>query len=367
LEEQAYTFSAVRGIQAKREYYAIMCPFKIIPKLFLFNEEEVSPDIRAQRILNKARIPEIAQYIVENPTEYCFSAITASLSGEVEYVPLAEEGLGNNIGKLVVGMSSSFIINDGQHRRAAIEEALKVNPDLGNEKICVVLFVDRGLKRCQQMFADLNKHAVRPSGSIGVLYDHRDPLAELSRKLMTEIDIFNEMIELERTSISNRSRKLFTLHSLYNANKALLGKTKRYSRISMKEEAASIDYWQTVVGLFGDWRLAKEKRINTSELRRDYINAHGVVLHALGIVGHSLLSNYGDKWKNKIKKLKNIDWRRSNSALWEGRAMVGGRMTAAPANLLLTSSILKQLLEIELSPEEAALEKSFKKKPNNAD
>ncbi len=361
MEEQSYTFSAIRGIQAKREYYSIMCPFKIVPRLFLFDEEEISPEIRSQRVLNKARIPEITRYIIENPTEYCFSAITASISGDIKFTPFSEEDLGNNVGKLIVGMSSTFVINDGQHRRAAIEEALKTNPEIGNEKICVVLFVDRGLKRCQQMFADLNKHAVRPSGSIGVLYDHRDPLAELSRKVMVEVDAFNNMVELEKTSISNRSRKLFTLNSLYNANKALLGKNKKYSKISAQDEKLCIEYWDRIVTFFQDWQDAKIKKINPSELRRDYVHAHGVVLHALGIVGHSLLFNYQKGWKGKLNGLRNIDWRRSNSTLWEGRAMTGGRMTGAPANLLLTSSVIKRYLNIEISPEEALLEKNMKK------
>ena len=43
MEEQSYTFSAIRGIQAKREYYSIMCPFKIVPRLFLFDEEDIRP------------------------------------------------------------------------------------------------------------------------------------------------------------------------------------------------------------------------------------------------------------------------------------------------------------------------------------
>jgi DNA sulfur modification protein DndB len=60
-------------------------------------------------------------------------------------------------------MSSRFLINDGQHRRAAIEEALKVRPEFGDETISVVFFIDAGLENSQQMFADLNKHAVRPT------------------------------------------------------------------------------------------------------------------------------------------------------------------------------------------------------------
>ena len=31
-----------------------------------------------------------------------------------------------------------------------------------NEKVSVVFFLDKGLKRSQQIFSDLNKHAVKP-------------------------------------------------------------------------------------------------------------------------------------------------------------------------------------------------------------
>ena len=76
-----YTFPAIRGIQAKRSYYASMCPLRLIPKIFLFdeNEAELTPDLKAQRTLNRNRIPEIASYIVENREDYSFSAITASI------------------------------------------------------------------------------------------------------------------------------------------------------------------------------------------------------------------------------------------------------------------------------------------------
>ena len=58
-------------------------------------------------------------------------------------------------------MDARFIINDGQHRRAAIEMALRDRPELADETISVVFFLDPKLERCQQMFADLNRYAVR--------------------------------------------------------------------------------------------------------------------------------------------------------------------------------------------------------------
>ena len=44
-----------------------MCPLRLIQRLFVFDEEELTPEMRAQRTLNKARVPEMARYILDNP------------------------------------------------------------------------------------------------------------------------------------------------------------------------------------------------------------------------------------------------------------------------------------------------------------
>ena len=156
-----YIFPAIRGIQAGREYYVAMCPLKLIPSIFRFDDEELSPEFRAQRTLNRARVPEIARYMTNNPNDYVFSAITASIDGEVKFLPVADSSDRTLNGILEVNMDAQFIINDGQHRRAAIEMAIKNEPRLGDESIAVVFFVDRGLERSQEMLADLNRHWLR--------------------------------------------------------------------------------------------------------------------------------------------------------------------------------------------------------------
>ena len=200
-----YVFPAIRGIQAQREYYVSMCPLRLLPKIFLFDEEEVVPELRAQRHLNKSRLPEMARYVRDNSEDYVFSAITASIDAEVEFRQLAEEGEGSRIGLLHIPMSARFIINDGQHRRAAIEMALRDRPELGDESIAVVFFLDIGLERCQQMFADLNRYAIRPSKSLGILYDHRDETAQLAKNLIGKSPVFRDVVELEKTNLSPRS------------------------------------------------------------------------------------------------------------------------------------------------------------------
>jgi DNA sulfur modification protein DndB len=359
----AYVFSALRGIQAGREFYVAMCPLKLIPKIFLFDEDEIPADLRAQRTLNRARVPEIAHYIVENPTEYVFSSITASIDGAVRFQPWAETRAHSHIGQLVIPMTAKFIINDGQHRRAGIEEALKERPELGDETISVVFFVDRGLDRSQQLFADLNKHAVRPTKSLGILYDIRDAQSRLARELMSTVPVFKGLTETEKTTISNRSFKLFTLSSIYQATRALLNKSKS-GRVSAAEEALAVEFWTEVGRHMREWQLARERKVSAAELRREFVHVHGIALHALGMVGATLIACEPKRWKDRLSGLEKIDWSRSNTKLWEGRAMVGGRVSKAHNNVVLTAAALKHALDLPLSAEEQRVEGHFRKREN---
>ena len=202
-----YGFDAIRGIQAGHEFYVTMCPLKIIPKIFIFNDHDIPPELRAQRILQTARIPAIKDYILNNPADYTFSSLTASVDGKMKFTPSAPLGEDGKLGRLYINMDSRFLINDGQHRRKAIEEALKEQPELGHEMISVVFFRDDGLKRSQQMFSDLNKNAVKPTKSLNILYDHRDDFSKFIVNLTNDIDVFKGRVELEKTTISKSFKK----------------------------------------------------------------------------------------------------------------------------------------------------------------
>ena len=362
MEEFNYQFTALRGMQAGREYYLVMCPLKLIPKIFLFDEDELPAELRAQRVLNRARVPEIARYVVDNPTEYVFSAITASIDGDVRFAPIGDEGHRRNVGMLTVPMTARFLINDGQHRRAAIEEALKENHRLGDETIAVVFFIDAGLERSQQMFADLNKHAVRPTRSIGILYDHRDDTAQLARELAERVPIFRGLTDMEHTTISNRSTKLFTLSAIHQATLALLGIATKKQLVGAAERTLAERYWSRLCEVFPEWRLAIAREASPATLRTHYVHTHGVALHALGIAGCDLVAAYPDTWMQQLEQLATLDWRRTNR-LWEGRAMHNGKMSKANQNLLLTANVIKQTLGLPLMATEAALETSLSPQP----
>ena len=64
----------------------------------------------------------------------------------MKFVPAPHQGPDGTIGRLYIDMNARMLINDGQHRRRAIEEALKEKQSLGYESISIVFFRDRGLK-----------------------------------------------------------------------------------------------------------------------------------------------------------------------------------------------------------------------------
>lgn len=352
----SFTFPAIRGIQAGREYFSAMCPLRLVPKLFTFTDEELRPELRAQRVLNKSRIPEMTDYIVNNSKDYVFSSITASIDSEYEFQNVNKEN--PNIGMLSISMDCKFIINDGQHRRAAIEEALKLKPDLGNESISVVFFIDEGLRRSQQLFSDLNRHAIRPTKSIGILYDHRDPLSCLVRDLISEVKVFNGLTEKEKTSISNRSTKLFTLSSIHNATKVLLNKRRKTDIVTREEREIAIEFWRHVTENMPDWKAAKNRDVTSSSLREEYVHSHGVALQALGELGRDLVKRFPNDWKTHLSRLGAIDWSRSNTKLWEGKALVNGRVSKSFDCIKRTSLTIKKELHIPLSKEEKGFFKS---------
>ncbi|MFP2770762.1 DNA sulfur modification protein DndB [Oceanisphaera sp. KMM 10153] len=355
--DYCYSFPAVRGIQAGRPFYIATCPLRIIPKIFNFDETEVPPELRAQRTLNKARIPEMVRYLLDNPKDYVFSALTASIAIDVMF---DEHPGSNNLGTLRVPMDAQILINDGQHRRKAIEEAIEERPELGHDNIPVLFFVDEGLQRSQQMFADLNKYAVKPSPSLATLYDHRDLGSELARILATTTKPFIGLTEMEKSSISLYSSKLFTLSSIKQATRALLGKGPK-DGCNEEETALATEFWQTVYHNMPDWKMAINKEVSPAQLRQEYIHAHGVGLHALGLLGHKLVCEHPQNWQQELGKLSTIDWRKTNPE-WIRRTMLHGKLSKSNTAIQLTCNELKHHLNLSLSPEEKMLEEQVVQK-----
>lgn len=331
-----------------RDYYVAMVKMNVVPKLFRFKDwAELPPEQRAQRVIQKSRIPEITQYILDNEDGYLFSALTVSFNCDPGFSPLNPDQ--PDIGLLEVPLEADLVINDGQHRRAAIEEALKENPKLGDETISVVLFPWEDLDRMQQMFSDLNRTARTTSKSLNILYNHRDLMSQAALALAERVPAFKGLVDKDRVSLPLRSPKLFTLGSLYDATTALL---ENIAEQDFEEKLAqAIDYWNAVAENLPEWGKVQSGDMKPMELRQEYIHSHAVTLWGIGSLGRTLISAQPDGWQSKLRKFRDIDWRRTNRE-WQGIAMAGSDVVNRRQNRLDTGSFLKLKLGLQLTPAE---------------
>jgi DNA sulfur modification protein DndB len=356
------SFPAMRSKMGSRQYYATVMSLAEIPRLFKFTDwEDSTPELRAQRVLNKSRVPDIAKYILDNEDGYLFSSITASYKSDVKFIPTADNA---DLGTLEMELENvEFIINDGQHRCAAIAAAVRENPAIGKDRISVLLFEQENLERLQQMFSDLNRFAHKTSKSLDVLYDHRDNLSALTMELSEKVDVFQDMIDKERITIPIRSPKLITLSTLYDANLELLGDKidKRESKSYGEKLDLACEYWTELALVLSDWSKVKADDLKAPQLRQEKINTHAVVMRALGGLGRVLIEAHPEDWKAKLAKLKTIDWRKAVgnkvNPLWDNVCITAGSVVSNRQARSATLSVLLNHLGVGGAAERKATER----------
>lgn len=349
--DYCYRFPVVKGIQANREYYIAMVPLKMIPILFPNEEEYVQPEYRAQRKLNETRIPSIRKYILENRDTYVFSALAASIDGNFKFKSLNN----SDIGVLEVPMDSKFLINDGQHRKAALLNAMQEDESLLEETISVVFYSDLGLSRSQQMFTDLNKHAVKTSNSIAELYDSRDKLAVCTRKIISNIDFLQKYTDKEKDNLGKYSSNLFTLSTFYNSNKRVL----KNNNPSKEDEIFLLNYWHCIVDNIPLWKDLINHEISKVDLRENYVVTQSVIIQVFGRLGNHFYNNKNLNFNEYLLDLNKLDWHRSAKE-WKSRIIRNnGRIINNENAIILTCNMLKTRLGLKLDKNEQIKEAEF--------
>jgi len=281
--------------------------------------------MRAQRLPNPRRVKQIKEYVTSNLESYVFSSLTASVRlleasdiDSFEFIPADK----SNAGVLNIPLSAHFLVNDGQHRLAALKAAWKDCPDLGDDTISVVVFLDYGLKRQQQIFHDLNQGA-KPNKSIGLAYDHRSEDGELVRQLREAVPVFERFTDMEKTSATGKSGKLFTLNGLHNAVSIM---RKGLGDLFCTPELLG-QYWEAVACLMPDWQAVRCHQLTASEVRRETLSGHAITLEALAYLGVQLLHDNPERqeWQTRLNQLDldEVDWRKANGD-WDGLFICGG-------------------------------------------
>jgi DNA sulfur modification protein DndB len=187
-----------------------------------------------------------------------------------------------------------------------------------------------------------------------MLYDRRDNVSALTMEVAEQVDAFRGMVDKEKVTIPLRSPNLFTISALYEANEELLGRKIAAKGSSGYTQAfnTAVEYWSEVSKIIGDWMRVKNGELSASDLRLEKINTHAVILRALGRVGRTLLEKYPDGWREKLKLLEKIDWRKGvdgrANPLWDDVCITAGSVVSNRQARAATLAVL--LRELGESP-----------------
>ena len=180
----------------------------------------------------------------------------------------------------------------------------------------------------------------------------------ISNRLLEELTFFDRFIEREKTTLSNRTSKIYTLSALNAANKNML---KDHLEDHEKSINIAKEFWSNAAEYIPEWKRLAIDSVRSSELRQDTILAHGVTLKALGRVAYRLLELDSpiQDFKKHIIEIAKIDWSKRNAKLWAGRAVNSSRINGSKkSERLIENQILGQI-DVPLSNDGMLLEQAF--------
>lgn len=365
--EITYTFPAVRGIQAGKEFYVAMVPYAILVRLFVFDDELVPAELRAQRTLNERRAEGIATYVADNPDTYVLPALTASVSASIHFEPSPLPGASDRVGHLHIPMDAVMLINDGQHRRKGIELAMAKNPLLSSECVAVTIYFDQGLVHSQQMFSDINGKQVKPSGAINALYDHRNPFNTWVMQILKDLPTVKRRIDFENSTVPAKSMKLWSILAFRKFVSLLTGVTeKAITELDAQRLEALRGFVVRFVGectVIPHWAEMMDGKITAVSVRESMVIGHAVWLEALGMFGNRALFDWPyllatdpnerfvdpdrARWEDVMPKLASVDPMK-DSSMWQGRCVHLGKMQKTTDGVKSTAAQLLKLADMTL-------------------
>lgn len=240
---------------------------------------------------------------------------------------------------------TQFSIIEGSDRLDALRISIEKCPGLADKCVSIQVYADPGGRNHSCILSDIRRfdHPIARSAQIAI--DDRDDLARMTRDLVDSIPVFRDSIEMTKTSISNRSRKLFTLSALYHANCLLLADTS-INRYAVRRKLA-IEFWSQVARLLPEWSVIGGGKTSAAEIRANFIHCHAIGIAAIARAGRTLLKLYPTAWKRRLELISTLDWSRSNTAAWEGTAMIGGRLSKSTSAIVLAGNVVKRHLGLE--------------------
>ena len=328
-----------------------------------------------QREIDKKRVDQIRDYLLNNP-EHFFSSIIVAIYGgtpvwsdfdieshfrvENTYIgSKASEFIENKLGVLSLSGEETIFALDGQHRIRGIKEAFEKNDTIGDEEVSLIFVVhnQNQKERTRRLFTVLNKYAQKPKEAELIILDEDDSAAIITRRLLDQHSVLRHPNAISSSNTSNipvRDTLSFsTLVTINRVNKEIL----KHARIDYSKRPKEnsllgylnecVDYWNFFFETFPEI----EKTLNGHKcyfsngdlFNRNKHTGGSLMLRPIGqLLFAELYTIYRDagKLKEFSKKAKSLDLNLNGSLCkyitWNNKMI--------PKTLSLQKSIFKYIL-----------------------
>lgn len=340
-----------------------------------------------------ARTEAITQYLLQSEHRFLGALIVAAWGGDPHYTEVVMqdpdgmlEGLDRGFGVLTFDGTQQYFALDGQHRLRAIKDALKQQPELGREDICVLLVshydTDEGREKTRRLFTNINRNAKATTKTENIALDVDDGFAILARRFVTEhpflakrgiVRIFTRVadegdIRLAAGSVNKTDRDALTTLVVLYEMLALLGPLDRvifaegmrpadeFLESSYVALQKRIDQLMDTCGSVRSQMIAagsaREVRAPKGAEAEGHPFMRPVVQKAVCRVVAQILEQKkeGVDWNEIMARLGQLDWRMGAAPWLSVFSVEKGKMISGKE----FSNLLDDLLRVHLAPSSKA-------------
>jgi DNA sulfur modification protein DndB len=372
------------------KYYISMMKYGEVSRQVQF-AHELSRNAELGELVQRGlsgRTKEITDYLLDSPHRFLGAIVVAAWGGEPQYAPLSIDdpdgvlrGIDREFGVLTFDGTQQYFALDGQHRLRAIKDAIKQNPRLATEDICVLMVTHydsaEGRIKTRRLFSNINRNAVKTNAAEDIVLDEDDGFAVLSRRILDEhaflkadgrVKVITRvgeegLLKLAGNSINKGDPKaLTTLPVLYDVLQYLgwdlpgvVRKAKARPSAEVLEQSfvilsgridALLEHCGKVGARLADAANARELRGMKDREGEGHPFMRPVIQKAVARVVSEIVQQRVLTWEQVMARLSRLDWRMASAPWIAVFSPSAGKMVGGKENV----DVLCQMLHVHLAP-----------------
>lgn len=286
--EYFFEFPAIRCQQGGRVQYMLCAPMNMLKRIMAFDD---AGDVmsRSQREVHLGRAKKVTRYLTngyDNKTDYMLPTLVGNIDGMVRFEEA--KGVNGGLGTLFIAMDADIRLFDGQTRSRGIIDYIAARKD-STDTITLLLTEGLSLKARQQFFADINNNASKPATAISMAYNHKDPVNDLVRQIVSAVPALNGRVDYEHNVVPAKSDLLISFKALHDATRKMFG-LRAGDEIpdALREDAIRLwKAWSRAL----HWAWLTDN-IGPALYRTKHIGTHSVMVNAIGIATAMMLEHH---------------------------------------------------------------------------